>query len=72
MDTTFTFLGLTGHAYGLCAAAAAAVLFAGMRLSRKLPQGTVRLFAVLGITLGIAGARLLYCVCNLSTFTETF
>jgi len=37
MDTTFTLLGLTGHAYGLCAAIAAAILFGGMRLSKKLP-----------------------------------
>ena len=73
MDTTFSFLGLTAHAYGLCAALAAAVLLAGMKLAgKKLPKGTVSLFGVLGIALGVAGARLLYCVCNIATFTETF
>lgn len=73
MDTTFSFLGLTAHAYGLCAALAAAVLLAGMKLAgKKLPQGTVSLLGVLGIALGVVGARLLYCVCNIATFTETF
>ena len=72
MYTTFTILGLTGHVYGLFAALAACVLLAGMRLSRRLPAGAVSLFGVLGIVLGIAGARLLYCLCNLSLFTETY
>lgn len=73
MDTTFSFLGLTAHAYGLCAALAAAVLLAGVKLAgKKLPCGTASLFGVLGIALGVAGARLLYCVCNIATFTETF
>jgi len=73
MESTFTFLGLTGYAYGVFAAAAALVLAAGMRvLGRKLPKGTASLFGVLGMVLGVAGARILYCVCNLSTFTETF
>ena len=72
MDTTFAFLGLTGHAYGLCAAIAAAILLAGMACQKKLPHATVRLFGVLGMVLGVLGARFLYCVCNLSTFTETF
>lgn len=73
METTFTFLGLTGHAYGLCVALAAAVLLVGMKLAgRRLPAGTVSLFGVLGIALGVMGARALYCVCNVETFTETF
>ena len=73
MDTTFTFLGLTGHAYGLCAAVAAALLLIGMKLAgRRLPAGTVSLFGVLGIALGMIGARVLYCLCNLTSFTETF
>lgn len=70
MDTTFIFLGLTAHAYGACAAVAALVLLAG--LYKKLPQGAAALMGVLSMVLGIAGARILYCVCNLSTFTETF
>ena len=73
MDTTFTFLGLTGHAYGLCAAVAAALLLIGMKLAgRRLPVGTVSLFGVLGIALGVVGARVLYCLCNVTSFTETF
>ena len=53
MDTTFEFLGLTGHAYGLCAAIAALLLMAGVRIAggKKLPQGTAGVFAVLGIVL---------------------
>ena len=70
MDTTFTFLGLTGHAYGLCAAVAALILLIGM--TRSLSSRAAGLFGVLGIVLGVLGARLLYCVCNVSTFTETF
>ena len=70
MDTTFAFLGLTGHAYGLCAAAAALIVLFGM--TKTLSSRAAGLFTCLGIVLGIAGARLLYCVCNLSTFTETF
>ncbi len=58
--------------YGLCVSLAAAALLIGMAASRKLPRGTVQLFGCLGIVLGIAGARLLYCICNVSTFTETF
>lgn len=73
MDTTFSILGLTGHAYGLCAAIAAAVMIVGVKLAgRKLPVGTASVFGVLGMALGIAGARLLYCLCNVTTFTETF
>lgn len=73
MDTTFSLLGLTAHAYGLCAAIAAAVLILGVKLwGRKLPEGTAGVFGVLGIALGVLGARALYCVCNISTFTETF
>ena len=73
MDTTFSFLGLTGHVYGLCAAIAAAVMIAGVKLwGKKLPAGTASVFGVLGMVLGIAGARLLYCLCNVTTFTETF
>lgn len=73
MDTTFSFLGLTAHAYGLCAALAAAVLLVGMKLAgRRLPSGTASVFGVLALPLGVVGARLVYCLCNLSTFTETF
>lgn len=73
MESTFDIFGLTGHLYGVCAAAALLILVAGMRIfGRSLPKGTSGLYGVLAAVLGIAGARILYCVCNLSTFTETF
>ncbi len=75
MDTTFAFLGLTGHAYGLCAAIAAFVLLAAMGLlgyRRKLPPGTVRVFGLLGIVLGVVCAREVYCAGNVSTFVEMY
>lgn len=71
METTFSVLGLTGYVYGLCVAFAAAILIVGVKL-RRLPAGTSSLFGVLGILLGVLGARALYCVCNIETFTETF
>lgn len=75
MDTTFELLGLTAHAYGLCAAVAVCTMLILMALigrKRGLSVQTVRLFGVLAIPLGIAGARVLYCAFNLSQFTETF
>ena len=74
MDTTFSLFGLTAHAYGLCAAIAAALMMLGVYVAgrRKLPRGTASLFTVLAVALGVAGARLLYCVCNVSAFTETY
>jgi len=72
MAETFDFLGLSGYSYGLCAAIAAGLMLLGMYFSKKLPRGTVRLFGVLGMVLGVFGARALYCVCNLSRFTETY
>ena len=71
MDTTFSLFGLTAHAYGLCAALAAAVVMLGVYL-KKQPCGTASLFTVLAVAMGVAGARLLYCVCNVSAFTETY
>lgn len=72
MAETFDFLGLTGNLYGLCAAIAAGILLLGMRFGKKLPHGTVSLFGVLGMILGVLCARALYCVCNISRFTETY
>lgn len=63
------------HGYGLCATAAALAMLAGMTyISRreKLPQGTASLFCTLGILLGVAGARLIFCLVNISTFVETY
>lgn len=42
MDSTFAILGLTAHAYGLCASAAALVLLGGMAIfarRRRMPAG---------------------------------
>ena len=55
MDSTFTILGLTAHAYGLCASAAALVLLGGMAIlarRRRMPAGLTGLFGLLGIPLG--------------------
>ena len=52
MDSTFTILGLTAHAYGLCASAAAFVLLGGMAIlarRRRMPAGLTGLFGLLGI-----------------------
>ena len=75
MDTSFAFLGLTVHAYGLYAAAAALLLLVPMGLLGRrngLPAGTVRMFGLLGIALGVVGARAVYCVFNLPAFLETY
>ena len=75
MDSTFTILGLTAHAYGLCASAAALVLLGGMAIlarRRRMPAGLTGLFGLLGIPLGIVCARALYCVFHLSDFWETY
>lgn len=59
--------------YGLFAALAAAIMMAGVRVfGKKLPKGTASVLTVLGIVLGVLGARLLFCLCNMGTFTETF
>ncbi len=63
---------MTVYPYGVCAFAAAMILLLGLYANRKLPKGTAPLFGVLGIVMGVMGARLLYCLSNLSTFTETF
>lgn len=75
MDSTFAILGLTAHAYGLCASAAAFVLLGGMAIlarRRRMPAGLTGLFGLLGIPLGIVCARALYCVFHLSDFWETY
>ena len=75
MDSTFSVLGLTAHAYGLCASAASLVLLGGMALlsrRRRMPAGLVAVFGLLGIPLGIVCARALYCAFHLSDFWETY
>lgn len=72
MDTTFELLGLTVHAYGLCATIAALVVMAGVAGSKKLPKGTAGMFTLLGVVLGVVGARLVFCLGNITTFTEMY
>lgn len=69
MAETISLFGLRVYAYGLCAAIGAALLLAGMRLTdRRLPGGTVSLFGVLGVLLGVLCSRALYCAVNWSDF----
>ncbi len=75
MEASFELFGLTGYRLGLCAACGVLALFAAMvwlGQKRHLSLHTVSLFAVLGMVLGIACARLLYCLVNLSDFTDTY
>ncbi len=75
MDTTFTLFGLTAHAYGAFAAVGALLTLLLMGLlgyQSRMPAGTARVFGLLAIPLGIAGARLAYCALNIGLFTETY
>lgn len=73
MAETFSFFGLQGYSYGLCAACGAALLLIGMRLNgRDLPKGTVGVFGVLGMALGIVFARVLYCAVNWNDFVYNY
>ena len=71
---TFTILGLTGSWYGLALGASVlAYLCAAGVLGyvRKLPAGTVRLFGLLVLPLGLLFARVFFCAANWGYFTET-
>ena len=75
MEESISFLGLTVYPYGLCLSAATllALALAGiLGAKRKLPTGTVRVFALLGVPLGLFCARLLYCLVNFSSFINTW
>ena len=73
MAETFSLFGLSIYAYGLNAAIGAALLLLCMsRVGRELPKGTVSLFGVLGITLGVALARVLYCAVNWNDFVYNY
>ena len=75
MQDTPTLFGLTLHPYGLGIAAAALLQLALMQFfsrRRKLPAGFVLLFGVLAIPFGLFFARLLFCLFNISLFTETY
>ena len=73
MAETFSLFGLDIYAYGLHAAIGAALLLFGMKFAgRDLPGGTVSLFGVLGMVLGIALARALYCAVNWNDFAYNY
>lgn len=71
--TSFTIGPLTVYGYGLALAAAAilSLLLARRQLrGAGLREGTLSWFAVLGVPLGVLGARLLYCLVRLPWFLE--
>ena len=73
MAETFSLFGLDIYAYGLYAAIGAALLLFGMKFAgRDLPGGTVSLFGVLGMVLGIVLARALYCAVNWNDFAYNY
>lgn len=73
MAETISLFGAEIYAYGLCAAIGAAMLLIGMRIAdRDLPGGTVGVFGVLGMVLGILCARALYCAVNWSAFIYNY
>ena len=72
---TFEFLGLTVYPFGLFVSMGAMLMLALMGVmgySRRLPQGTVRIFGVLALPLGLVFARVLYCLFNLPFFMGTY
>lgn len=75
MQEVFSFLGLDGYAYGLWISIGALLLLCLMGVlghGARLPKGTVRVFGALAIPLGILCSRGVFCLCNLSLFTETY
>lgn len=71
----FEFLGLTVYPFGLYISMGALlmlVLMGAMGYSRRLPQGTVRIFGVLALPLGLVFARVLYCLFNIPFFVGTY
>lgn len=73
MAETFSLFGFNIYAYGLYAAIGAALLLFGMNcVGRDLPKGTAGVFGVLGMALGIALARALYCAVNWNDFAYNY
>ena len=71
---TFTVLGLTGNWYGLALAASvlAYLCLAGvLGYVKRLPAGTVRVFALFALPMGLVLSRAAFCLANLDYFTET-
>lgn len=75
MQETFTILGISGYTYGLIIAAGTLLYLCAAGIlgyRHELPPGTVRVFGLHVIPLGIVGARLGFCLGNLSTFIQTY
>ena len=73
MAETFSIFGLEIYAYGLHAAIGAALMLIVMKaVGRELPKGTVSVFGVLGMVLGIVLARALYCAVNWNDFVYNY
>lgn len=75
MEFTFPLFGLTGYAYGLVISLSTAALLILMGIigyRRGFPTGTVRVFGLLAIPLALVFARLVFCLFNVSLFTETY
>ena len=67
-----TLFGMPLYGYGIGVALATALWFVGVlgcAKAKKIPCYLVLRFVVLAIMLGVAGARILYCVVNYETFT---
>lgn len=75
MEASFELFGLTGYRMGLCAAIGMLVLFGVMLWlagKRKVQPTAVCVLMLAGTVLGIAFARLLYCLVNLSDFIDAY
>ena len=71
---TFPIFGLTGYWYGLALGASVLVYLcvAGvLGFTKRLPAGTVRLYGLFAIPLGLLMSRLFFCAVNFDYFTES-
>lgn len=75
MAVDVSFLGVEGYAYGLCASLSALALLLLMGVlgyKRGLRTGSVRIFGLIGIPLGILLARVFYCLIDFGIFTDYY
>lgn len=71
---SFTVFGLTGYGYGLTLAAGALLYLCAagvLGYLRRLPAGTVRLYGLLALPLGLLLARAAFCAVNWEYYVET-
>ena len=71
---TFSVLGITGYGYGL-GLAISILLYLGVSgvlgYRRRLPAGTLRVFALVALPVSLVLARVAFCLVNWAYFTET-